>query len=267
MWRKLSVGMINLTLILTMASASQAVTLVENTNIKAPTLSRRAFLPLIRGGATCASIPGMRYGAISPTNPYGGDVSMQPDMNLAVRGYAPTTAYLGLVDYAGSVDVNAPQLPSLFGDNRRAAFRSAYRVNRWDWNCNCRAGPIVKWDVTLLGLATTPGEIIHLPVSGYDIGGGYGAMVLYAEATRLTLKYTREDDVVAGYTLHLENICVEPKLLALYQQLNAAGRGELPALLPGQALGRAASGEIDVAVRDGGSFLDPRSRKDWWQGR
>jgi hypothetical protein len=56
-------------------------------------------------------------------------------------------------------------------------------------------------------------------------------------------------------------------LLALYRQLNSAGRVELPALRPGQPFGRAAGGEIDAAIRDSGSFLDPRSRKDWWQGR
>jgi hypothetical protein len=106
-----------------------------------------------------------------------------------------------------------------------------------------------------------------LPVAGYDIGGGYGALVLYAEPRRLTLKYTGEDNVVAGYTIHLENVCVDENLLALYEQMNAAGRTELPALFPGQPLGRAPGTEIDVAIRDTGSFLDPRSRKDWWQGR
>ena len=116
-------------------------------------------------------------------------------------------------------------------------------------------------------MRTTPGEIIRLPVAGYDVGGGYGALVLYAEPTRLTLKYTREDDVVAGYTIHLENICVDANLLAKYRSLNAAGRAELPALRPGQPLGRASGHQIDAAIRDSGSFLDPRSRKDWWQGR
>ena len=65
--------------------------------------------------------------------------------------------------------------------------------------------------------------------SGPPIGGGYGALVLYAEPTRLTLKYTREDNVVSGFTLHLENICDDANLLALYRQLNAAGRSQLPA--------------------------------------
>jgi len=68
-----------------------------------------------------------------------------------------------------------------------------------------------------------------------------------------------------GYTLHVENICVEPSLLALYQAMNAAGRSSLPALRSGQAFGRA-RGEIGVAIRDCGAFLDPRSRKDWWKG-
>lgn len=229
-------------------------------------LTPRVRLPLILKPATCQPV-NQTFGSVSPTNPYGGNAATHPDLNLAVRGYEPTTAFLGLVDYAGSIDPAAPQLPSLFTDNRTATFRSAYQVYRWDWTCNCRSGLIQKWAVTLGGLATTPGEIIHLPVAGYDIGGGYGAMVLYADATRLTLKYTREDDVVAGYTIHLENLCVDTNLLALYNTLNAQGRNQLPALFPGQPLGRAKGNEIDVAVRDGGSFLDPRSRKDWWQGR
>ncbi len=230
-------------------------------------LTPRAYLPLvIRPIASCTPT-GETYGTLEPIDPAGGDIAQHPDMNLAVRGYTPTTAALSLVDYAGSVDPAAPQLYSLFDDQRTPKFNAAYRVYQWDWNCNCRGGPIMKWDVTLLGMQTTPGEVIHLPVAGYDVGGGYGALVLYAEPTRLTLKYTREDNVVSGYTLHLENICVDANLLALYQQLNAAGRAELPALWPGQPLGRARGTEIDVATRDVGSFLDPRSRKDWWQGR
>jgi len=235
----------------------------------APTaLQPRVRLPMIMKSQTQTCGPtGESYGRWSPSNPYTGDASAHPDINLAVRGYAPVTAYLGLVDYAGSIDPAAPQLPSLFTNNRTATFRSAYKVYRWDWTCNCRSGLIEKWDMTLAGLTTTPGEIIRLPVAGYDIGGGYGALVLYAEQRRLTLKYTSEDDAVAGYTIHLENLCVDPNLLALYQQLNAAGRNELPALRPGQPLGRASGNEIGVAVRDVGAFLDPRSRKDWWQGR
>ena len=234
----------------------------------APALTPRSYLPLIvrPSGPACASTE-QTYGQLAPIEPATGDMSKHPDVNLAVRGYEPTSAFLGLVDYAGYVDPNAPQLYTLFANNRTPVFTAAYRVYRWDWTCNCRSGLIVKWDVTLLGMRTTPGELIRLPVAGYDVGGGYGALVLYADPTRLTLKYTRDDNVVEGYTIHLEHICVDVNLLAKYLNLNAAGRGELPALRPGQPLGRASGSEIDAAIRDGGSFLDPRSRKDWWQGR
>jgi hypothetical protein len=230
-------------------------------------LTPRAYLPLIVRPIVPCTPTGETYGTLEPINPAAGDVSQHPDVNLAIRGYIRTTAILSLVDYAGNIDPDAPQLPALFADQRTPIFSAAYRVYQWDWNCNCRGGPITKWGVTLLGMQTTRGELIHLPVAGYDVGGGYGAMILYAEPTRLTLKYTREDDVVAGYTLHLENLCVDANLLALYRQLNAAGRAELPALWPGQPIGRAAGTEIDAAIRDTGAFLDPRSRKDWWQGR
>jgi hypothetical protein len=95
-------------------------------------------------------------------------------------------------------------------------------------------------------------------------------MVLYAEEQRITLNYTRRDTVANGYAVHLENICVDPNLLALYRaQVNAEGwraTGRLPALRNNQALGTALGSELKVAIRDRGAFMDPRSRKDWWQG-
>jgi hypothetical protein len=111
-----------------------------------------------------------------------------------------------------------------------------------------------------------PGETLHVPGSGYTIGSGYEVLVLYAAEDRITLKYTREDNVVVGYTLHLEGICVEPSLLALYRARNVAGREQLPALRARQAFGRAVGGEVGVVIRDSGAFMDPRSRNDWWIG-
>jgi hypothetical protein len=260
------------------ANHAQPVTIAQSTSsvtgLHATTeMTTYLYLPLITNPPTdtvplTVCVPtGETYGTLDPDDPPASNVAQHPDMNLAVRGYTPTTAYLGLVDYDGNIDPAAPQLYTLFDDQRTPVFNAAYRVYRWDWTCNCLGGPIMKWDVTLLGMETTPGELIHLPVAGYDVGGGYGALVLYAEPTRLTLKYTRDDNVVGGYTLHLENICVDENLLALYEQLDAAGRAELPALFPGQPVGRAPGTEIDAAIRDSGSFLDPRTRKDWWQGR
>jgi hypothetical protein len=225
----------------------------------------------------CPSIPSETYNTVAiisaPTNP---PAEIHADLNLAMRGYITTTATLGLVDIGGGSDAFAPQLYGLFQDNRTPVFSSVSRVYDWDWACNCRGALLTNWDVTLAGMTTTPDEIIRVPSSGYDIGrlkvplglpGGFEVMVLYATPNRLTLKYTREDNVIQGYTLHLENICVEPRLLNLYYSMNNAGRVNLPALYVGQGVGRAIGKEIGVAIRDNGMFMDPRSRKDWWIGR
>ena len=75
------------------------------------------------------------------------------------------------------------------------------------------------------------------------------------------------DNVIWGYTIHLEGIATEPSLISLYQSLNDLGRKRLPAVRGGQIVGRARGTEVKVSIRDTGAFLDPRSRKDWWQGR
>ena len=235
--------------------------------ITASPTEQRIYLPFMTAAPqACQPIPGGEYGTLS-VNPPPTDrpAEHHADLNLSLRGYTPTHAYKGLVDYAGGHDPNAPRLSGLFPDGRTATFRSVYQVYDWDWACNCRGAPIASPPVTLAGLATTPGEPIRVPDSGYTIGCGYEVLVLYADAHRITLKYTRDDNVVHGYTLHLEHICVDPALLALYDAWNAAGRARLPALRAGQALGRARGVEIGVAIRDSGTFMDPRSRKDWWQ--
>jgi len=216
----------------------------------------------------CAAIPGQSYHTLS-VNGARTDrpAEVHADLNLALRGYWPTTATYGLMNYNGASDSRSPQLPALFTDNRTPRIIGLYRVSNWNWSTNTRGGFITDWPVTLLGVGTGVGEIIRSPDSGYNIGDGYEALVLYATETRLTLKYTREDNVVRGYTVHLENVCTEPSLLSLYRSSNASGRSKLPALKGAQPLGRARSGQINVAVRDTGRFMDPRSRKDWWRGR
>ena len=228
-------------------------------------LTPTAYLPLVWTVDPCAPIPGESYGTLTIVgSPTDRPAEEHADLNLALRSYVSTSAYLGLVDYGGSTDPGAPQLAGLCV-GCAPPFHSAYRVHHWNWSTNQRAEPITDPPVTLVGMDLAPGTTVHVPDSGYTIGSGYEVLVLYASEDRITLKYTREDNVIFGYTLHVENICVEPSLLALYQAMNAAGRSSLPALRSGQAFGRA-RGEIGVAIRDCGAFLDPRSRKDWWKG-
>ncbi len=223
------------------------------------------YLPLVGKSESCV-VPNATYNTIPIISaPTGIPAEIHPDINLAIRGYEQVSAALTLVDYAGNTDPNAPQLDTLFTTPRLPNFTNAYQIYRWDWTCGCRGELMGSWDTTLLGLGTSQSELIHVPDSGYDIGGGHDVMVLYAAANRLTLKYTREDNVVGGYTIHIEDVCVDPNLVALYESMNAAGRSELPALFGGQAFGRALGSEIKVSVRDAGNFLDARSRKDWWQ--
>jgi hypothetical protein len=194
---------------------------------------------------------------------------LHADLNLSLRGYTPTDAPADLINKDGPVDADPPQLAGIFADFRRPPFGQAYRVNDWEWNCGehgCPLGPLDHVQATLLALTVNPAEALGIPHRGAQVyGGSYKALVLYAEPTRITLGFTREDSVANGYAVHLENVCVDPNLLALYQGSNAAGRGFLPALREDEVLGTA-NGTVLVAVRDRGVFFDPRSRLDWWQG-
>jgi hypothetical protein len=229
------------------------------------------YLPMVGRNVSCPVLGGS-YGTVavlsSPTNP---PAEIHPDLNLAMRGYTPTESTLGLIDLDGPPSgLSAPQLYALFTDQRVPIFRRLYQVYDWDWGNYVRGQPLTTWDVTLAGVGVAQGEAICAPSSGYDIGHqptGYEVMVLYASPNRITLKFTREDNVISGYTIHIENISVDPSLLALYQSMNNAGRSYLPALFAGQHIGRAITTELQIAIRDTGEFMDPRSRKDWWQGK
>jgi hypothetical protein len=92
-------------------------------------------------------------------------------------------------------------------------------------------------------------------------------MVLYAGAEEITLAYYRQDGVASGYVVFLTGLCVDPNLVALYRaQLNNGRRasGQLPGIRNNQRIGVAKGTEVRIAVRDRGTFLDPRSRRDWW---
>ena len=212
----------------------------------------------------CEHIDGVSYGTISIlSEPTDIPAAEHPDINVKVRGWAPADSGepAELIDYSGDTDELAPKLYSLFTDDEFPGFGDLFVVGCWDGIDECTAG---GWPVHLAGLFTAAGDVIETPRSGYDIGEGYTVMVLYADEDSMTLKYNRDDHVVYGYTIHIVGICVEPDLLALYEESNASGRGNLPALRGDQPLGRSRGEQVLVSIRDTGAFMDPRSRKDWW---
>jgi hypothetical protein len=221
------------------------------------------------GVAGCPATSGNQYTSIPVTGaPSEHPDTQHGDLNLALRGYVPAEATHSLVDINGPTDGDAPQLAGVLG--RLPAIERTYQVRDWNWGCGglgCRGDLLGHVEVSLVALQSAPGEAVHLPTRGSEIyGGGYVALVLYADASRLTVVYTREDSAANGYAVHLEDFCVDPNLLALYQTNNAAGRGTLPAVYNGQPVGTARYHQVVVGVRDRGAFTDPRSRKDWWRG-
>lgn len=235
------------------------------TRTPAPTKTPTLLKPTISPSPTIELVSvGERYGTLSVASVQS---LVRAEFSLAVRGYSAINSTLGLVDYTGPFDEGAPQLWRIFSDERMPSWVGAYRVHDWDFNCNCRGEATTDPPVTLAGLIVTSGEILRLPRSSYYIGQDYQALVLYADADRITLNYTREANPVRGYSLYLEGIAVDSSLVDLYQKTDAAGRTSLPAIKAGQGLGRARGSQVQVAIRDAGGFMDPRSRKDWWRGK
>lgn len=232
--------------------------------------SRRHYLSVVMGGEPAAAscdLPNTQYSSL-PIN--GSPLTVNPEsdenVNLGYRGYAPVDAPRKLVELGPVHDRKAPQFPGLFADWRVPTITGTYQRYRWDEGCDCPLDTYSRWETTVLGMGVTPGETIYTPDSGYDIGDGYEYLVMYAAESRVTLHIGREDEFF-GYILHIEDVCVDPDLVALYRQLHAAGRRELPVLRGHHPFGKALGEEIKIAARDWGSFIDPRSRNDWWQGR
>ncbi|MEA3308305.1 MAG: PKD domain-containing protein [Chloroflexota bacterium] len=231
----------------------------------------RVYLPLIiKPPEGCQPIPGAAYTAISVDV----DHSQFPDpdaahdmrFNINLFDYQPVAEYAGWVTYG--TNTGTPRLIYLFSNPQLPAITDVYML----YEDGRAASP---YPVSFLGLETTAEQIIHTPDRNAVIDQrGYVAMVLYAGEDTITLKYGREDGLArfdgdgqligGGYVVQLAGICVEPSLLELYEQVESAGRKDLPALYGHQALGRASGDEIRVAIRDTGTLMDPRSRNEWW---
>jgi len=261
-----------------------------------PTLVPRVYLPAIHSSVTaalaithtiylpvlthqlappqylCSDSSTATWGAMRPLQSYISGAAGSPDLNMNVRGWYAIDEFLGFVRYPYPPDEPPDTFHPLYLSNvagsNVSSFVSTYQVNDWDWlGCNCGVPRSPSpYAVTMLGLHTTPGQPLHIASRDLPVDpAGFTAMVLYADAGQLALKYTAEDRVDTGYLVHLVNLCVDPNLVALYQRLDAEGRHWLPAVFFGSVVGTAQDSEVGVIVRDCGSFLDPRSRQDWWQ--
>jgi hypothetical protein len=246
------------------------------------------YCPLILRPRTCP---------LTSTHPYTWGIAYQfdaddpvrpaylhADKNIALRGYAPNpdTAFRReLVDYGCDDSTQPPQFATLFDPPRVPALVGFYRVHHWEWapspSPGTREGPITDYPVTALGLQTTPGETLYVPASGYEIGGGMEVLVLFADEDTVALRYTRHDSSApGGYTLHADNICTDPNLLALYTSLDDPNgpRYQYPNpaydllnMPAGHPIGVARGEEIVVAIADTGRFQPPLSCNEWWQVR
>jgi hypothetical protein len=239
-------------------------------------VSLHVYLPLAKRALDCSTGDTFATGPASQTEPPF-SAANHPDKNpFGVRGYSVIAGQKTPLP-AGSYDPHGypPQLSQLFDTPRNGfTFANSYYIN--DLHDPERPGGPAS------GITTSIGELIRVPDSWYTIGGtpvAYEVLVLYADANSITMKYTREDNMATGYGIHLRNICVDPNLLALYNQIEASGvryvdygnRSDqyfpynLVNLRARQAIGRAATNELIVSIRDVGSFMGPYYC-DWWQG-
>jgi hypothetical protein len=204
------------------------------------------------------------FGLIDADGSYKGNAltDHNPDFRLGTLGYVDVSAPLNPVEYQGPADTDHPlRFSAIFNPGRMPAFVRTYQRRDWIWNeggpppYGEPGGPNTEWPVTVLELETAAGEGIYPAARNRTIGGGFVAMVLYADEYELTLAYFRQDSVGNGYVLYLSGFCVDPGLVALYRAQLADGRratGKLPGVRNGQRVGSALGASVRVAVGGGG---------------
>jgi len=212
--------------------------------------------PTEEGVAAALAAPEYSYTLI----PFTGERDQLPgrengDLNLKLRDPQRIETKPVLVDIRGEVAADPPRLSTIF----EPRFTAVYKIHDWDWACNCK-GALLE-DAALLGIATTPGQQIFIPhTEGGIYQDKYYALLLYAAEDTVTFSYSREGTVGSGFVIHYLGLQTDPTLLSLYRQSQG---NELPGLSLDTPVGTA-TGELIVAVRAEGTFLDARSGKDWW---
>ncbi len=261
----------------------------ERSRLESAEILPVSYLPIVYHPEACPGTSSHQFGSGTAFQ-FDLDDPVRPaynhaDKNLDLRSYQlnsdPNLRH-DLVDYGSDDPTQPPQLATLFTPARVPAILGLYQVNGWTWASSpapgSRGAPITNPKVTAIGLAASTGETLHVPTSGYDIDGGQEVIVIYADENTVALRYGREDSAGArGYVVHIDNICTDVNLLALYNSLdNPSGPRydyipshtyNLPNLSAGKVLGTVLNSEVIVAIVDTGRFWDPRSCDEWWQIR
>ncbi len=222
----------------------------------------------------CPAISTQSYRSIrtdhTPGDGLFGDPATSPEINVRLRGWTQVNEGTGLISRNGSTygldPVMPPQISSLYGGPVPQIVKT-YRVYEWDFDNHRSGAPATAtpaYPVHMLGLQATPGQPLLGLKAGRDIGGGNVFMVLYATPTDITFSHSNGDTLLGGYLFFFEDICVDPNLLAKYNENNAAGRNELPVIATGQVFGYAGNTDVKSVVRDTMSFMDTRYKEDWW---
>jgi hypothetical protein len=145
----------------------------------------------------------------------------------------------------------------------------------------------IKGNAPVLEVAVDPANpTIKVPSTGYDIGSGNEAMVVFASSDRVTLHIGRHEYFTSsktckngqtcsgGYWIYVKNICVDQKIVSAYNSVKSAQESagadlnpiQLPMLRAGHILGKAQSNnKIIVGVRDNGPFIST-FKSIYWGG-
>jgi hypothetical protein len=176
------------------------------------------------------------------------------------------------VSIAGPEDPSGqqPTFRTLFTDRRVPGLAAVRFLLEHPGGPDVNVG--VPWPAVLLAFASVQGEVLACPESGplrQIAPDGSRAMVLYATDRTITLRYGNDDAIgPAGYTLHIDGVCVEPSLRRLYEA-NATTRHNLPRLRASEPFGRARGSRVWVSLRDSGQFMDVRDnhggRGGWYR--
>jgi len=182
--------------------------------------------------------------------------------NTAAKQYIDRVPLYGWAGF----DAGAPYLYGLLG--RRPNIYEVFSLKKKNRSPLEATWPVHAMNVWEDNIDTT----VRVPdATGYQISGGFEALVAYADESNITLNYLEEDQVAIGYAVQINNINVDPNIVKAYKDnekcVSAGGsiKRYLLALKVGDPIGTTSNRSFFVVVRDSGAFMDPRLIQDWWE--